>query len=45
MTSQDPQPSPIAQAADLVADELDADVVHFVGLIERPADSGDEMCA
>ena len=38
MTSQNPPPNPVTQAADLVANDLDADVIHFEGLIERPAD-------
>ena len=38
MTSQNSPPNPVTQAADLVANDLDADVIHFEGSIERPAD-------
>lgn len=38
MTSPKAKSDPMTQAADLVADDLDADVIHFIGPVERHAD-------
>ena len=39
MTRKIPGPNQLTQAADIVADQLDADVIHFVGPLERPVDT------
>ena len=37
MPTQESKPDPITEAADLVANDLDADVIHIIGPIERHA--------
>lgn len=38
MTDQDPKANPLVEAAELVADELNTDVIHYNGAIDRPTD-------